>query len=395
MQQVDAREVARRVVEVHVLRARVARVDAARVRRGVPAVDRGVELHARVGALPRRLRDLAHEVAGLHRLDRLAGRDRLEVPVAVVDDGLHELVGDAHRVVRVLVLDRVAVLAVEVHVEAGVAQRARLALLDRLAPDEVLDVGVVDVEDDHLGGAARLAARLDRAGRRVGAAHEAHRARRGAAALQVLLRRADPRQVDARARTALEDGPLFPVPVEDRVHRVVDREDEARRRLLRHALHADVEPHRRVERGALVHEHVLELVAERLGLVARRRSSRRLMPQSAIVSATRSITWRSDHSRSGVPSVPRKYFWATMLVAFSDHARRELDVGLEEGVAAVLVVRDPRVAPLPLDGVVRVDARAREVPADPDPELLRRHRHVVLSPSERRGSVARFRPSIR
>ena len=48
----------------------------------------------------------------------------------VVDDRLHELVGDAHRVVRVLVLDRVAVLAVEVHVEAGVAQRARLALLD-------------------------------------------------------------------------------------------------------------------------------------------------------------------------------------------------------------------------------------------------------------------------
>ena len=43
------------------------------------------------------------------------------------------------------------------------------------------------------------------------------------------------------------------------------------------------------------------------------------MPQSVIVSATRSITWRSDHSRSGVPSVPRKYFWATMFVAFSDH----------------------------------------------------------------------------
>ena len=37
-----------------------------------------------------------------------------------------------------------------------------------------------------------------------------------------------------------------------------------------------------------------------------------------IVSATRSITWRSDDSRSAVPGVPRKYFWATMLVAFSD-----------------------------------------------------------------------------
>ena len=37
-----------------------------------------------------------------------------------------------------------------------------------------------------------------------------------------------------------------------------------------------------------------------------------------IVSATRSMTWRSDDSRSGVPSVPRKYFWATMLVALTD-----------------------------------------------------------------------------
>ena len=38
-----------------------------------------------------------------------------------------------------------------------------------------------------------------------------------------------------------------------------------------------------------------------------------------MVSATRSMTWRSDDSRCGVPSVPRKYFWATMFVALSDH----------------------------------------------------------------------------
>jgi hypothetical protein len=57
------------------------------------------------------------------------------------------------------------------------------SLLLGLAPDEVLDVGVVGVEDDHLGRAPRLAAGLDRAGRGVGAAHEGDRARRGAAAL--------------------------------------------------------------------------------------------------------------------------------------------------------------------------------------------------------------------
>src|SRR5205085_3433301 len=55
---------------------------------------------------------------------------------------------------------------------------------------------------------------------------------------------------------------------------------------------------------------------------------------------------------------------------------------LEEGIAAVLEVGDARVAALPLDGVVRIDARAREVPADPDSELLRRHRHSCVSPFE-------------
>ena len=36
------------------------------------------------------------------------------------------------------------------------------------------------------------------------------------------------------------------------------------------------------------------------------------------VSTTRSMTWRNDCSRPGAPSGPRKYFWATMLVAFCD-----------------------------------------------------------------------------
>ena len=45
-----------------------------------------------------------------------------------------------------------------------------------------------------------------------------------------------------------------------------------------------------------------------------------MAPHWVIVSTTRSATWRSDHSRSAVPSVPRKYFWARMFVAFTLHA---------------------------------------------------------------------------
>ena len=39
------------------------------------------------------------------------------------------------------------------------------------------------------------------------------------------------------------------------------------------------------------------------------------MPHVVTVSTTRSATWRNDHSRSSVLGVPRKYFWARMLVA--------------------------------------------------------------------------------
>ena len=183
LHEVQRREVAGRVVDVHVLRARVRRVDAARVRARVPLVDRRVVLDARVGAAPRGLGDLAHQRRARRRGSPTGSpvvrAIRRHSPSSL--DGVHELVGDADRVVGVLVLDRGEAVAVDRHVEAGVAQRVGLVLLARLAPDELADVRVVDVEHDHLGRAARLAARLDRAGPRVGAAHEGDRARGGAA----------------------------------------------------------------------------------------------------------------------------------------------------------------------------------------------------------------------
>ena len=202
LHEVERREVARRVVDVHVLRARVGRVDPARVRAGVPVVDRRVVLDARIGAAPRGVGDLlaAPRAPGGSPPARRR-RARSVCQSSPRSAALHELVGHAHRVVGVLVLDRGEAVAVDRHVEAGVAQGGRLLLLARLAPDEVADVRVVDVEHDHLGRPPRLAARLDRAGPRVGAAHERDGAAGGAALGQVLHRAADVRQVDARARS--------------------------------------------------------------------------------------------------------------------------------------------------------------------------------------------------
>ena len=68
--------------------------------------------------------------------------------------------------------------AVVSHGDQGVG----LGFFFLLALDEVDDVGMVDVEDDHLGGAAGLAAGLDDAGEGVESLHEAERAAGGAAA---------------------------------------------------------------------------------------------------------------------------------------------------------------------------------------------------------------------
>ena len=95
-----------------------------------------------------------------------------------------------------------------------------LLLLAHLPVDEVDDLGVVHVEADHLGGAARGAAALGRARGAVEHLEEAHEAARRAAARELLLLAADRAEVRARARAVLEEARLALDEVVDR-HEVV------------------------------------------------------------------------------------------------------------------------------------------------------------------------------
>ena len=143
---------------------------------GVPAVDGGVILHARIAALPGGLGDLVHQVARLVALYRLALAHRTGHKVTILHHGLHELVVDPDRVVGVLEEDGAVGIGIR---SAGVIALCRqgkgLGLFLLLALDKVHDVGMVDIEDHHLGGAARLAARLDNARKGVKALHKAQR----------------------------------------------------------------------------------------------------------------------------------------------------------------------------------------------------------------------------
>ena len=99
-------------------------------------------------------------------------------------------------------------------------------------------------------------------------------------------------------------------------------------------------------------------------------------PHPAMVSATRSATCLSDHSRSGVPRVPRKYFWARMLVALTLHVDGTSTPSCSKATAPVSVIGDTGITPLPADGVVGVGTRRGEVAADADPDPFGRHGHI-------------------
>ena len=112
LQQVERSQVAGRVVQEHVLGARIRRVDAVGGLAGVPAIDGGVVLHAGIAAAPCGIRHFAQQVARAEFFAGLAVVDVAGPPAAVFFDCPHEIVGDAHGVVGVLEEDGGVSLAV-------------------------------------------------------------------------------------------------------------------------------------------------------------------------------------------------------------------------------------------------------------------------------------------
>ncbi len=159
------------------------------------------------------------------------------------------------------------------------------------------------------------------------------------------------------------------VPVEDGVHLVVDGEDEARRSLLGHAGHADVEPHRAVEGRLLRDEEVLQLgvVGVRLALV------------DEVAALEAPLGDRVGHAVDHLAQRRLALGGAggAAEVLLGDDVRGverprggEGHIELFERHRAITEVRDAGIALLPRELVVGVHAVGGEVPADTNAGLL-------------------------
>ena len=200
LQEVQAGQVASRIIEEHVFAARIAGIDASRVLDGVPAVDGGIVLHTRISAMPRGFRNFPHQVFRFVSIDNAAIDDSASGEVGIPRDCDHEVVGDANRVVRVLKEDRAVGVGVRMRSVVSVGNEGmRFGFFFALAIDEVNDIRVIDIEDDHLRRTARLAAGLDDSRKSVKALHEAKRAARGASTAKNFSRRAQGRKIRACA----------------------------------------------------------------------------------------------------------------------------------------------------------------------------------------------------
>ena len=159
-------------------------------------------------------------------------------------DRAHELVGDADRVVGVLVLDADVMSLPPRSMSKPASRRARILSSSRALVSTNSSMSGWSTSSTTIFAARRVAP----PDLMVPAEASAPRMKEtGPDAVppedSSSLRRADAGEVEAGAGAALEDQALLAVPVEDRVHRVVDGEDEAGADLLRRG-GADVEPDR-------------------------------------------------------------------------------------------------------------------------------------------------------
>src|SRR3989344_4664690 len=150
---------------MHILTTGVRGTNSAGGRTCMPTVNGSIELHPRVGALPSRLSNLTEYITRFDGLEAFAIGHSLKLPIFVIFHGAHKVICYANRVISVLILHRVAILAVQIHIVASLGQHSLLTFFNGFTPDKIFHVRVVSIHNDHLGCSTSLTAAFNGAGR--------------------------------------------------------------------------------------------------------------------------------------------------------------------------------------------------------------------------------------
>ena len=126
------------------------------------------------------------------------------LPVTIFQDRFHKRIRDPHRVVRILTRYGPIGLAIEVGTVAGRNKRGHFLLLPHLPFNEVHDLGMIQIQTDHLRRSTGDPSRLGRTSSAVEHFQKAHQARGITPTREFFLASTDLREIGSGSRTVLE-----------------------------------------------------------------------------------------------------------------------------------------------------------------------------------------------
>ncbi len=187
LQEIKGSQIAGRVIEKHILAAGVRGIDPSTMRAGVPAIYRRVKLHPWIARDMSSLCNQAEYLPGLICLHHFSSGNGPNLPRPIIQNGLHKLVRNPNTVIGVLKEHRSISLTIERTVVPCVDQSPYLFFLIFFAINELNDIGMIDIEDYHLGSSSSLTSRFDDTSKGIVAFHEGYRTRCGSPTRKMFL----------------------------------------------------------------------------------------------------------------------------------------------------------------------------------------------------------------
>ena len=131
LHQVSGCKITRRIVEEHVFRTRVACVNSATARAGMPIVDGCIKLKSGICTRPCGVGNLIPQLGRLDSLAHFPIGPLDEIPVGIFVDRSHEVVGNTYRIVAILTRNGPIRFGLPIHI-VFIEFNARDTLLSQL-----------------------------------------------------------------------------------------------------------------------------------------------------------------------------------------------------------------------------------------------------------------------